>query len=333
MIQRRLALISVLILALLTVSVAGIAQQAKVARVGHLSGGSFSEPPTLAREPFERGLRELGWTPGTNVIIEYRYADGKPERLPELATELVRLKVDAIVVRGSLAAQAARQVTSTIPIVMSAVADPVGQGFVRSLARPGGNITGLAWLTQAEIEGKHLELLKQPVPGLVRVATLVNPMAVPDPDGSREKAIATAARSLGLELQKVEVTKPEGIAEAFTVIGRARVGALAVRADPVVLEPNRAQVVALALKHRLPTIYPWRHYVDSGGLMSYNTSVPDFHHRSATFVDRILRGAKPGDIPIEQPTKYELVINLNVAKALGLTIPHALLLRADHVIQ
>jgi putative ABC transport system substrate-binding protein len=333
MIQRRLALISIAILALLTAPLAGTAQHAKVARVGHLSGGSFSEPPTLAREPFERGLRELGWTPGSNVIIEYRYAEGTPERLPDLASELVRLKVDAIVVRGSLAAQAARQATSTIPIVMSAVADPVGQGVIRNLARPGGNVTGLAWLTQAEIEGKHLELLKQAVPGLVRVATLVNPMAVSDPDGSRARAIGTAARSLGLDLQNVEVTKPEGIAEAFTVIGRARVGALAVRADAVVLEPNRAQVVALALKHRLPTVYPWRHYVDAGGLMSYNTSIPVFHHRSATFVDRILKGAKPGDIPIEQPTKYELVINLKTAKALGLTIPPSLLLRADHVIQ
>jgi putative ABC transport system substrate-binding protein len=224
-------------------------------------------------------------------------------------------------------------VTSSIPIVMSAVADPVGQSLVRNLARPGGNITGIAWLTQVEIEGKHLELLKQTVPRLVRVAILSNPMAVPDPDGSRTKAIGAAAHSLGLELQNFEVTKPEGIAEAFTAIRRAGVGALAVRPDPVVLEPNRAQVVALALKHRLPAIYAWQHYVDSGGLMSYNTSLPDFHYRSATFVDKILRGAKPGDIPIEQPTKYELVINLKAAKALGLTIPQALLVRADQVIK
>ncbi len=309
------------------------AQQAKAARIGHLSGGSLGEPPTLAREPFERGLRELGWTPGSNVIIEYRYAEGKSERLPDIATELVRLKVDIIVVRGSLAAQAARRATTRIPIVMSAVADPIGQGFVRDLARPRGNITGIAWLTQAEIEGKHLELLKQTVPGLVRVATLVNPMAVPDPAGSRAKAIDAAARALGLEMQSFEVTKPEGIAQAFRAIDGARIGALVVRPDPVVLEPNRGQVVVLALKHRLPAIYPWRHYVDSGGLMSYNASLPNLHHRAATFVDKILRGGKPGDIPIEQPTKYEFVINLRTAKALGLTIPPSLLARADQVIE
>lgn len=238
MIQTRSALIFLLLLAVLAVPLAAMAQPAKLARVGHLSGGSFGEPPTLAREPFERGLRELGWTPGSNVIIEYRYAEGKAERLPELAAELVRLKVDVIVVRGSLAAQAARQATSTIPIVMAAVADPVTQGFVRNLARPGGNITGIAWLTQAETEGKHLELLKQTVPSLMRVAVLVNPMAVPDPDGSRAKAIGAAARSLGLELQTFEVTKPEGIADAFTAISKARVGGLVVRPDPIVLESS-----------------------------------------------------------------------------------------------
>jgi putative ABC transport system substrate-binding protein len=298
-----------------------------------LSAGVSTEPATLAREPFLQGLRDLGWTPGSNVTVEHRYAEGKVERLPELAAELVRQRVDVIVTRGSQATRAAKEATGTIPIVMSAVADPVRQGFIPNLARPGGNITGLAWLALGQIEGKHLELLKETTPGLRRVAILQSPTAIPDPEGLTIKGIKAAANTLGLEIQFFEVSQPEAIVETFGRISRARVGALLVRPDPAVLDTNRARIAELALSHRLPAIYPWRHYVDSGGLMSYNTHIPDFHRRAATYVDRLLKGAKPGDLPIEQPTKYELVINLKAAKALGLTIPPSLLQRADQVIE
>jgi putative ABC transport system substrate-binding protein len=265
-------------------------QPPRIARVGHLNPGSFKELADVVREPFERGLRELGWTPGSNIFIEYRYAEGSSDGLPPLAQELVRIPVNVIVARGPQAIRAAHQATTTIPIVMSSASDPVSDGFVKSLARPGGNITGLATLSR-ELAAKRLELLKEAVPGLARVALLVNP-ATP-----RYRPLTTAlkadARSLGFETQTFEVTKPEDIAETFRAMGRSGVGALSVQADVLVLEPNREQVVALAAKHRLPTIYPWLYYVDLGGLMAYATSVPGFHHRSANFVDKILKGAKP----------------------------------------
>jgi putative ABC transport system substrate-binding protein len=287
----------------------------------------------VQREPFERGLRELGWTPGSNIIIERRYAEGRVERLPELAAELVRQKVDVIVTRGPQATQAARQATSMIPIVMSANPDPVGLGFIASLARPGGNITGLSFLAQGALDGKYLELLKETVPRLARVAILTNPLALQDPDGSVQKGATAAARILRLEIQTYEVRRLQDLAEAFTAMSRARIGALLVRADPHVFESSRTQVVALALRHRLPAVYPWRLYVDAGGLMSYGASIPDFHRRSAGYVDKILKGAKPADLPVQQPVKFELVINLKTAKALGLTIPPSLLVRADEVIK
>jgi len=317
---------------LLVAPLAGAAQQpANAPRVGVLTPQKSTEPPTLQREPFERGLRELGWGPGSTIIIEYRYGEGRNERLPELAAELVRLKVDVIVTRGPQATRAARQATGTIPIVMSSTSDPVRDGFVASLARPGGNITGLSSLAQGPLEGKRLELLKETVPRLARVADLLNPLM--DRDGAITREITTAARFLGLEVQTFEVKTPQDIAKAFAAIGKARVGALLVRADPSILEPNLKQVVSLALQHRLPAMYPWQMYVDAGGLMSYATSIPAFHHRSATYVDKILKGAKPADLPVEQPTRFELVINMKTAKALGLTIPASVLIRADQVIQ
>ncbi|MGH7305532.1 MAG: ABC transporter substrate-binding protein [Candidatus Rokuibacteriota bacterium] len=267
------------------------------------------EPATTQREPFERGLRELGWAPGSNIVIHYRYAEGAADRLPQIASELVRLKMDVIVARGALAIQAARGATRTIPIVMSTAGDPVREGFVASLARPGGNVTGLANLNYGDIEAKRLELLKQMVPKLARVAVLSNAAAAPDPDGSIMKGIGAAARSMSLELEMFEIGKPGAIAETFEAIGRARVGAVMIRADPLVLEPNINQIVALAVKHRLISIYPWRIYVDAGGLMSYATSIPSFHYRSAAYVDKLLKGIKPADLPVEQPTKFELVIN------------------------
>jgi putative ABC transport system substrate-binding protein len=329
---KRLA-VTLLVLALLAAPLGAEAQQAgKVPRIGVLNPGSSTESPAVQREPFERGLRELGWTPGSNISIEYRYGEGNVTRLTELAAELVRLGVDAIVARGPVAIRAARQATVTIPIVMSSAADPVTDGAVKSLARPGGNVTGIANMVW-ELDGKRLELLKEVLPQLTRVGVLANPMREP----RRYKELATkllaGARSLSLQVQVFEVTRPEEITRAFAAIDKAQVGALLVLADTQILEPNRAQVVAMTSKQRLPAIYPWRFYVEIGGLMAYATSVPGFHYRSATYVDRILKGAKPADLPVEQPTKFELVVNLKTAKTLGLTIPQSVLARADEVIQ
>jgi putative ABC transport system substrate-binding protein len=305
----------------------------RVPRVGVLNPGSSTEPPAVQREPFERGLRELGWAPGSSVIIEYRYAEGRVARLGELAAELVKLKVDIIVGRSYTAVEAARRASSTIPIVMSAVDDPVFHGFVKSLARPGGNITGLANMV-GELEAKRLELLKGAMPGLTRVGILENPAADTGPRRQvLTPALDAAARSLGLEIKTFKVGRTEELAETFAAMGRARVGAVLVRADVLILEPNRSQVTALAAMHRLPAMYPWRFYIDVGGLMSYATSIPAFHHRSATYVDRILKGTKPADLPVEQPAKFALVVNLKAARALELTIPHSFLLRADEVIE
>lgn len=304
------------------------AQPTGVPRVGVLNPGSSTESPAVQREPFERGLRELGWTPGSNVIIEYRYAEGRVARLDELAAELVKLKVDVIVARGHPAVAAARRATGSIPIVMSSAANPVASGFIKSLARPGGNVTGIANLVW-ELEAKRLELLKSALPGLVRVGVLDNAANRP----RAPEALGAASRALGLEIQVYTATKSEDLTETFAAMSRARVGAVLVRADVLVLEPNRSQVAALAARHRLPAMYPWRFYIDAGGLMSYAESIPAFHHRSANYVDRILRGAKPADLSVEQPTKFELVVNLKAARALELTIPHSFLLRADEVVE
>jgi putative ABC transport system substrate-binding protein len=334
MTRRTIGFLVTLALGLLAVSLAADAPPpVKISRVGVLSPQPSTEPSTVQREPFERGLRQLGWTPGSSILIEYRYAEGEVDRLPALAAELVRLPVDVIVARGGAAVRAARQATSTIPIVMSATADPVRQGFVASLARPGGNITGLTFLAQGALEGKRLELLKEAVPGLSRVAFLVNWTAVPGEAESIMQEINTAARSLRLEVQAFEVSGPETLVEAFTAMERAQVGAFLLGADTRVLEPNLPQVVALARTHRLPAIYPWRLYVDASGLMSYATSIPDFHRWSAIYVDKSLKGAKPADLPVEQPTTFELVINLKTAEALGLMIPPMLLFQADEVIR
>jgi putative ABC transport system substrate-binding protein len=317
------------------VPLAAVAQQTtKVPRVGVLNPQKSTEPPSVQREPFERGLRELGWTPGVTILIEYVYAEGEVDRLSDLATTLVQRPVDVLVTRGPQATQAARQATSTIPIVMSATPDPVQEGFVTSLARPGGNITGLAFLGRGNLVGKRLELLKETVPGLARVAYVVNWHArLPEQVSAIMEEFTSAARALGLEGQLFEVRRPQDIVEVFTAMEKAQVGGLLVDVDPHVLEPNLAQVVALALQHRLPAIYPWRLYVAAGGLMSYATSIQAFHQRSATYVDKILKGIKPADLPVEQPTKLELVINLKTAKALGITMPPSLLLLADEVIQ
>jgi putative ABC transport system substrate-binding protein len=281
-------------------------------------------------DTFRQGLRELGWVEGQNIVIDYRYAEGRFDRLPDLAAELVRLKVDIIVAVPTPAAVAAKKATETIPIVAISVGDPVGLGLIASLARPGGNLTGLSYSVGLEIAGKGLELLKETVPKVRRVAILSNPGNPFQPLAITE--VNVAARSLGVQLQLLEARGPNELDGAFAAMATERVGALLVVADSLFLL-QRTRLADLAARSRLPAAYGLREIVEAGGLMSYGPSVRDLYRRGATFVDKILKGAKPGDLPVEQPTKFELVINLKTAKALGLTIPPSLLGRADEVIQ
>jgi putative ABC transport system substrate-binding protein len=307
------------------------AQQAgKVSRIGWLALNLAPNP--YLREAFRQGLRDLGYVEGRNLVIEYRDAEGRPERLPALAAELVALKVDVILAGGTPQALAAKQATKTIPIVFTTVVDAVTDGLVTSLARPGGNVTGLSSLAP-ELVGKRLELLTQAVPGVSRVAVLWQPGAY----GGRTakdmlKGAEVAARALGVRLQFVEARGPEDFERAFSDMTRARAGALTVLGG-VMFNTERRRLVDLAAKNRLPAVYPWREAVDAGGLMAYGPNLADLLRRAATYVDKILKGAKAADLPVEQPTKFELVINLKTAKALGLTIPQSVLGRADEVIQ
>src|SRR5437899_2198226 len=306
-------------------------QPGRVARIGYLAANlAVADPRT--REAFLQGLRDLGYVEGRNLLIEYRDAAGKTERFPALAAELVALKVDVIVAAGgTLAALAAKQATTTLPIVFAAVGNPVAEGLVTSLARPSGNVRGLS-LVQQEIVGKSLELLKQAVPEVSRVALLLKPDSMPDrAKKARLNAADLAARAVGVRLQVVEARGPEDFDRAFSDMTRARAGALTVLATPV-FDSERRRLVDLAAKNRLPTVYSYRSYVEAGGLMSYGPDLPDSFRRAATYVDTILKGAKPADLPVEQPTKFDFVINLKTAKALGLTIPPSLLQRADQII-
>ena len=304
-------------------------QAAKIARVGIL-GANPAASPRL--EAFLQGLRDLGYVEGRNVVIEYRNHEGKVDRLPALAAELVALKVDVIVASNTGAALAAKRVTRTLPIVFAAAADPVTSGLVASIARPGGNVTGLSALAP-ELVGKGLELLTQAVPGVSRVAVLWQPGALDErTDKDMLKAAEVAARALGVRLQFVEARGPVHFDRAFSDMTRTRAGALIVLTSVMFINERR-RLVDLATKNRLPAIYPQRDFVDAGGLMSYGPNGPDLFRRAATYVDKILKGAKPGDLPVEQPTKFELVTNLKTAKSLGLTIRPSLLLRADEVIQ
>jgi putative ABC transport system substrate-binding protein len=305
-------------------------QRAKIPRVGVIRPGDPPPGDFGHQKAFEGGLRDLGWTPGTNILIEYRYAEGKPELLSELAAELVQIPVDVIVASSPMGVRAAQQSTRTIPIVMSTLPDPVGEGFVSSLARPGGNTTGLT-LDSEDLAGKQLELLKEALPKLSRVGVLRNTSSVGYDIARRQ--IDVAARRLKLEVKDFPVSRTEDLAPTFAAMSQAGVSAILVRRDVLVVEPNRAEVVALAAQRRLPAMYNFRQFPDSGGFMSYGANVNEIQRRSARFVDKILKGAKPADLPIEQPTKFELVINLKTAKALGLTIPPSLLARADQVIE
>src|SRR2546425_52155 len=317
--------------ALLAAPLAAEAQQAaKAARLGYLAADRAANPHL--QEAFRQGLRELGYVEGRNLVIEYRDAEGKLERFPALAAELVALKVDVIVASGTLAALAAKQATRTVPIVFSPAADPVASGLVTSVARPGGNVTGLS-LLYSELVGKWLELLKQAIPGVSRVAVLWQPGAFGErTEKDMLKGVEVAARALGVRLQFVETRGPEDFDRAFSEMTRARAGALTVLPSNMFVSERR-RLVDLAAKNRLPAVYPWREIVDTGGLMSYGPNLADSYRRAATYVDRILKGAKPADLPVEQATKFELVINLKTAKALGLTIPQSVLGRADYVIQ
>jgi putative ABC transport system substrate-binding protein len=306
-------------------------QAAKIARIGFLSLNLA--PNRHLHGAFRQALRDLGYVDGRNVVIEIRDAEGKPERLPALAAELVALKVDVIVTGGgTLPALAAKQATKTIPIVFASAPDPVKDGLVTSLAQPGGNVTGSSNLN-TELVGKCLEQLKQAVPRVSRVAVLKQPGAMDErTDKDMLKGADVAARALGVRLQVVEAQGPADIDRAFSDMTRARAGALTVLPSATFFGERR-RLVDLAAKNRLPAAYPQREFVDAGGLMAYGPNLADLFRRAATYVDKILKGAKPGDLPIEQPTKFELVINLKTAKALGLTIPPSLLARADQVIE
>src|SRR5467141_3681383 len=330
MISRR-ALIGSVVGGPLAAPLAAEAQQAgKVWRIGYLSVFSSSNPYPPS-EAFWRGLHELGWVEGKNIAIEWRYAEGNARRLPDLAAELVRLRVDLIFAESTPAARAVKQATATIPIVFSPIADPIGSGLVANLARPGGNITGIAFMAP-ELGGKRLELLKQAVPGMTRVGVLSHPR---DPSEATVTSVLeqteAAARALGVQLLRLEAQGPNDFDRVFAAMSRERVGGLILIPSAMFIDERR-RIVNVVVKDRLPAMFYFREFAEVGGLMSYGPNFRELFRRAATYVDKILKGAKPGDLPVEQPTKFELVINLKTAKALGLTIPQSLLLRADEVI-
>ena len=310
------------------------AQQKAMPVIGFLDIGGPQGPTqqgTVFQAAFRKGLSETGYADSQNVRIEYRWAEGQPERFPALATELVTLNVDVIATAGGTAAAlAAKRATTSIPIVLLGVGDPVAEGLVASLAHPGGNITGLSAFTP-ELIGKRLELLKQAVPGVNLIAFLLKPDAARSMEAGLKEA-EVAARALGVGLQVVEARGPEDFDRAFADMSNAHADALAVWTTPV-FNLHYQRLVDLAASHSLPTVFPWRFYVTAGGLMSYGTDVDDMTRRGGTLVGKILSGAKPADLPVEQPAKFELVINLKTANALGLTIPPAILDLADEVIE
>jgi len=305
-------------------------QPGRVPRIGFLSVTSPSDRPPLL-DAFRQGLRELGWVEGQNIVIDYRYAEGRVDRLPDLAAELVRLKVDLIVASaGTQFLSEAKNATETIPIVMIAVRDPVGTGLIASLARPGGNVTGVSGYAGLEIVAKQLELLKETVPKIRRVAILSNPTNAYHQLAIRE--VNVAARSLGVQLQLLEARGPNEFDGAFAAMAKERVGALLVLSDAM-LNSHRTRLADLAARSRLPAAYGVRESVEAGGLMSYGPSFLDLYRRSAAYVDKILKGAKPADLPVEQSTEFHLVVNLRTAKAIGIALPPTILVRADEVIE
>ena len=318
-----------LTLALLLAPLASDAQQTgTVYRIGFLGNSTAALEANLVG-PFREGLRDLGYDEGRNVLIEYRWAEGKYERFPALIAELIALKVDVIVTAGTPATLAVKKATTSVPLVMVAVGDPVGTGIVASLNRPGGNITGLTSISP-ELEGKRLELLREVVPKLSRVAVLWNPVS--PFQVVAEKEVRAAAQVLRMNVLSLGVRTPEELKDALAAIARERPGALLVLADRLFLH-NRARIMEFAAQNRLPGVHAYRELVEAGGLMSYGPSYAGMHRRAATYVDKILKGASPADLPVERPATFELVVNLKAAKALGLTMPQSVLLRATEVIQ
>jgi putative ABC transport system substrate-binding protein len=330
----RRSFIAGIISGFLAAPLAGEAQPAgKIYRIGVLETVPLTDAGGARLwEAFSEGLRDLGYVEGRNLVVEYRSAEGQPKRLPALAAELIALKDDVIVAPNTPAALAAKQATRTVPIVFIGAGEPVTSGLVPSLAQPGGNVTGLSILSTALV-GKWLELLQQAVPGVRRVAALWQPGAMDErTEGDMIKGAEVAAGALGVRLQFIEARGPADFERAFSDMTRASADALTVRPAPMFISQRR-RLVDLAAQHRLPAVYAWSEFVDAGGLMSYGPTGIDLYRRAATYVDKILKGTKPGDLPVEQPTKFELVINLKTAKALGLTIPPSLLQRADQVIE
>ena len=313
---------------LITGSLAEAQQPKKVPRIGYL-GATSASSESLRHEAFRQGLREVGYIDGQSITIEYRYAEEKLDRLPALAAELVALKVDVIVTGGPQATRPAKKATATIPIVMAFDSDPVGNGFVASLARPGGNVTGLSALSP-EISGKQLELLKEIVPTLSRVAVLGNSAEPANALVLRE--VELAAGAFGVKLQYLDVLGAKDIETAFRAASKGRADAVLVLTSPFATS-QRTQITDLAVKNRLPAIYDRSEFVEDGGLMTYSVSSTDLFRRAATYVDKILKGAKPADLPVEQPKKFEFIINLKAAKQIGLTIPPNVLAQADRVIK
>jgi len=321
--------LSVIAFVLVVVGTVAQAQQpARVPRIGVISASPLSA--NLARiKAFREGLGELGYVEGKSIVIEWRFLDGNADRLPALAVELTRLKVDVLVAFGPTSTHAAKEATKTIPIVMAQVNDPIGAGFVASLARPGGNITGLS-IMAPELSGKQLELLKEVVPKLSRVAVFGTSTEPGNAQSVKETELA--AKTLGVQLQYLDVENPKDVDIAFRNAVRGLAHAIIFLQSPV-FSSRRKPLAELAVKNRLPAVYPQTDYIDAGGLMFYGPSMSDLFHRTATYVDKILKGAKPADLPVEQPTKFEFVINLKAAKQIGVTIPPNLLARADRVIK
>ncbi len=314
-------------LLLLTAPLAAEAQPVKVPRVGLLGLGSAARSPFF--EALRQGLRERGWVEGQNITFEDRSTVDHYNRLPDVAAELVRLNVEVIVTVGTTATKAVRKATGIIPIVTVAASDPVETGLAASLARPGGNVTGLT-TSGRDLVAKRLELLKETLPGLSRIGVLWNPDIDTGPVSLRNAE--TAARALGLKVQPVEVHRPEDLDKAFQSMTHARAGAV-ITVSSSMFRAHRARIVALTAKHRLPSVFPEKEYAEAGGLMSYGPELKDTYRQAASYVDKILKGARPGDLPFEQPAKFGLVINLKTAKTLGLKIPPSVLVRADQVIE
>jgi putative ABC transport system substrate-binding protein len=334
MTRYRIELLVTLALAILVAPLTAEAQLLpRVHRIGLLSASAPRPEYDALAEALRQGLRDLGYVEGQNLVLEVRYAAGSPERLRDLAAELVRLPVEVLVAPGAAAIRTAQQATRTIPIVMVGSYDPVVEGFVASLARPGGNITGLSFL-QAELPQKRLEFLKEAVPHSTRIAVLWSPRG-PGYESRRPLLhnLAAAARALELSLHVAELDRADELDSAFVGMTEAGAEALMVIEDALLIGPLRGRIAELAVQYRLPAMCDWRHSVAAGCLMAYGTSQPDIYRRAATYVDKILKGVKPADMPVEQPTTFELVINLRTAKALGLMIPPTLLFQADEVLR